>query len=177
MLEEEAQRRLAQVDYSTVYLMRQHIREIKPADINNLLRLIYIAIKLETFTGDDIADWGIIELLNSQKLEAIDINLLMQMLQQILDYDSIHESSLEFAESCSPYLQHSYKYFAVLLPAAMNLAYSQEQAQATKYLKLCLRLNTKNLEALRHLAVFYQNSENYTQGIETAKLCFSLLTH
>ena len=176
VLEVEAQRRLAQVDYSTAYLLRQHIREIQPADISNLLRLIEIAIKLETFTGDDLADWGIIELLNSQKLEAIDINLLMQTLQQILDYDSIHESSLEFAESCSPYLEHSYKYFAVILVAAINLAYSQGQAvQAIKFAKICCQINAEDRELLRHLTSFYEKSGDYTQAIETAKKCYSLL--
>ena len=176
VLEVEAQRRLAQVDNSTAYLLRQHIREIQPADINNLLCLIEIAIELETFTGEDLACWGIIELLNSQELEAIDIDLLMQTLQQILDYDSIHDSSLEFAQVCSPYLEHSYKYFAVILVAAINLAYSQGQAvQAIKFAKICCQINAEDRELLRHLTSFYEKSGDYTQAIETAKKCYSLL--
>ena len=75
VLEAEAKRRLKQVDNSTAYLLRQHIREIQPTNINNLLLLTEIAIKLEIISGEDLADWGIIELLNSQKLEAVDINL------------------------------------------------------------------------------------------------------
>ena len=64
VLEAEAQRRLEEVDNSTAYLLRQHIREIQPANVNNLLFLTEIAIKLENFSGEDLADWGIIELLN-----------------------------------------------------------------------------------------------------------------
>ncbi|BAZ41959.1 TPR repeat-containing protein [Calothrix sp. NIES-4101] len=178
VLEAEAQRRSVQLDNSTAYLLRQHIREIQPANIDNLLHLIESAIKLETFTGEDLADWGIIELLNSQELaaEAIDINLLMQTLQEILDYDSLHESSLEFAKVCLPYLEHSYKYFAVILVAAINLAYSQGRSkQAIKFAQICYQINEEDAELLRHLTSFYEKSGDYIKAIETAKKCYSLL--
>ncbi|MGB6296441.1 MAG: O-linked N-acetylglucosamine transferase, SPINDLY family protein [Rivularia sp. (in: cyanobacteria)] len=176
VLEAEAQRRAKQVDYSTAYLLRQHIREIQPADINNLLHLIDVAIKLETFTGDDLAHWEIIELLNSQKLEAVDINLLMQTLQKILDYDSLHQSTLEFAKVCLPYLSHSYKYFAVVLVASINLVYSQgKPEQGIKLAQLCLQINPEDTELLRHLTAFYDKFGDYTKAIETANKCYSLL--
>ncbi len=177
VLEAEAQRRVRQEDnYSTTYLLRQHIREIQPANINNLLYLIDIAIKLETFTEDDLADWEVIELLNSQKLEAVDINLLMQTLQKILDYYSQNDSSLEFAKVCLPYLGHSYKYFAVILVAAINLAYSQGKSiLAIKLAQICCQINAEDTELLRHLTAFYDKSGDYTKAIETAKKCYSLL--
>jgi predicted O-linked N-acetylglucosamine transferase (SPINDLY family) len=40
---------------------------------------------------------------------------------------------------------------------------------------LCLGLDPKNVEILRQLAAFYQNCYQYEKGIETAKLCYSLL--
>jgi predicted O-linked N-acetylglucosamine transferase (SPINDLY family) len=178
VLEAEAQRRSVQLDNSTAYLLRQHIREIQPANIDNLLHLIESAIKVETFTGEDLADWEIIELLNSQELEAeaIDINLLMQTLQKILDYDSVHQSSLEFAQTCLPYLSDSYKYFAVILVAAINLAYSQGRpAQAIKFAQICCQINAEDAELLRHLSSFYEKSGDYLNAIETAKKCYSLL--
>ena len=178
VLEAEAQRRSTQLDNSTAYLLRQHIREIQPENIENLLRLIEITIKLETFTGDDLADWGIIELLTSQQLEveAIDINLLMQTLQEILDYDSQHQSSLEFAQSCLPYLSHSYKYFAVILVAAINLAYSQGRSkQAIELAQICCKINPEDTELLRHLTSFHEKSGDFVKAIETAKKCYSLL--
>lgn len=176
VLETEAQRRSQEIDHSTAYLLRQHIREIQPANINNLLFLINIAIKLERFTEDDLADWEIIELLNLPKLEAIDINLLMQTLQKILDYDSLHDSSLEFAQACLPYLGHSYKYFAVILVAAINLAYSQgKPGQAIKLAQICCQINAEDTELLRHLTAFYDKSGDYIKAIETANKCYLLL--
>ncbi|MCJ8281637.1 MAG: O-linked N-acetylglucosamine transferase, SPINDLY family protein [Rivularia sp. ALOHA_DT_140] len=176
VLEAEAQKRALKEDNSVAYLLRQHIREIKPTEINNLLYLIEIAIKLEIFTEDDLVNWEVIDLLNSQKLEAVDINLLMQTLQKILDYDSVNESSLEFAKFCFPYLGHSYKYFAVILVAAIDLAYSQARPKlAIEFAQICCQINAEDKELLRHLTAFYEQSGNFNKAIETAKECYSLL--
>ena len=51
VLQTEAERREALADHSVSWVIRQHMREINPADINNLLYLILLAIELETFTG------------------------------------------------------------------------------------------------------------------------------
>ena len=100
----------------------------------------------------------------------------MQTLQLILDYDSLHDLSLEFAQACLPYLGHSYKYFAVVLVAAIDLAYSQgKPAQAIKLAQICCQINAEDTELLRHLTVFYEKSGDYAKAIETAKKCYSLL--
>ncbi|WP_414623494.1 O-linked N-acetylglucosamine transferase, SPINDLY family protein [Calothrix sp. CCY 0018] len=176
IIEAEAQRCLAQEDYSTTYLLRQHIREIQPLDINNLLHLIQIAIKQETFTGDDLADWEIIELLKSYRSEELSINLLMEVLEQILNYDPLHSLPLEFAKACLPYLGHLYKFFAIVLVAAIDTSYSVKRpSQGVKLAEICLQIDDENLELLRHLTAFYQNSGNYAKAIETANKCYLLL--
>ena len=50
----------------------------------------------------------------------------------------------------------------------------KQQKLASQILEIYLQFDTNNLEALRHLAIFYQDNANYSQGIETAKLCYSL---
>jgi len=176
VLEAEAQRYSTREEHSTAYFLRQHIREIQPSDINNLLHLIQVAIKQEIFTGDDLADWEIIELLKSYKSEELDIDLLIEVLEQILNYDSLHSLSLEFAEACLPYLGHLYKFFAIVLVAAIETSYSLKRpSQGVKLAEICLHIDAENIELLRHLTAFYQNSGSYVKAIETANKCYSLL--
>ncbi|MEO1378387.1 MAG: O-linked N-acetylglucosamine transferase, SPINDLY family protein, partial [Cyanobacteria bacterium J06635_10] len=57
VLQTEAERRETKEDYSLAWVIRQHIREINPANINNLLKLIQLYIKqenLEDTTLDDL---------------------------------------------------------------------------------------------------------------------------
>ena len=176
VLDAEAQRRSKQQENSTAYLIRLHIREIQPSSINNLLHLIQLAIKQKIFTGDELGSWKILELLESYKSEKLDISLLIEVLEQVLNYDSLYPSSLEFAEACLPYLGHLYNFFAIVLVAAINTTYSlQRPSQGIKLAELCLKVDADNIELLRHLTNFYQNSGDYTKAIETANKCNSLL--
>ena len=176
VLETEAKRLSALKEYASVYLVRQHIREIQPEKINNLLHLVRVGIEQNIFTAEYLADWGIIELLQQYKSEKLELNLLIKVLEQILDYDPLHQSSIEFAEACLPYLGHLYKYFAVILIAAIKVAYSYKKpSQGVKLAELCLQINAEDTELLRHLASFYLNSGNYIKAIETAKKCYQLL--
>ncbi|NEO75678.1 MAG: O-linked N-acetylglucosamine transferase, SPINDLY family protein [Moorea sp. SIO4G3] len=45
---------------------------------------------------------------------------------------------------------------------------------AASFLECYRSLDPDHIEILRYLATFYQNARNYDQGIETAKLCYSL---
>lgn len=85
VLQTEAERREAQQDDSIAWTIRQHIREICPTDINNLLHLIGLSIKLKTYTGDELTDLGVIEILQSAQQAEVDFQLLMSVLQSVLE--------------------------------------------------------------------------------------------
>ncbi len=167
-----------QADAENIYLLRWQIQEIQPTNIHNLLQLINLAIELERFTVDDLVSWEVIEIIQLHQSGEIDIDLLMQTLQRILDYEPLHPLSLVFVEACLLHLGHWYKFFAVLLVTAVKVAYSYGQAkQAVKYSELCLQIAPDNTELLKHLTNFYQKSGDYTKAIETAKRCYTLLAH
>lgn len=174
VLQKEAERQEHLKEFSISWLIRQHIREIKPDEINNLLKLIQLSIKLDKFDDKQLDEWGLIELLKSRKIVDLNSELLNQVLQKVLDI-SLHLSSLDFVEACLPHLSNLYQALCILLPAAAKIGHTFKQPQiAAQVLELYLRLEPQNLEALRHLAVFYQDAQNYTLGIEKAKLCYSL---
>ncbi|NEQ14981.1 MAG: hypothetical protein F6K44_14530, partial [Moorea sp. SIO3E2] len=178
VLQTEAERRQGLADYAVAWAIRQHMREICPTDLTNLLEIIALSIKLETFRGDDLTELGVIELLQTQPRIECNQQLLPEVLGQILEAEPLHPTSLEFTEACLAYLPNPEVWFWPLLSACMKIGHTLKQPTIAagfleRYRSLDLH-NPQNIEILRHLATFYQNARNYDQGIETAKLCYSL---
>lgn len=175
VLQTEAQQREALADYSVAWAIRQHIREISPNDINNLLQIVHLSLKLERFVDDELTEWGVIKLLKAQPIIDLNFQLLLQVLQDVLETAPLQPASLELAEACLPYFPNPQLCLNILLPASMKIGHTLRQpGLAASLLDLYLRLDAENIEHLRHLAAFYQNAGDFSKGIETAKLCYSL---
>ena len=178
VLHNEATRREALKDYASAWQIRYHIREICPIDINNLLYFIQLAIALETYTGDELTEFKVIELLESEPSVEVDIDILMSVLTSVLDKAPLHPSSLELAETCIAYVREesqALRYVSILLPAAIAIGYTKKHpAIAAHLLELGLRVDADNPEFLYHLAGLYFNAGQYEKGLETAKLSYSL---
>ncbi|WP_424099895.1 O-linked N-acetylglucosamine transferase, SPINDLY family protein [Moorena producens] len=178
VLQTEAERRQGLGDDPLAWAIRQHMREICPTDLTNILEIIALGIKLETFRGDDLTELGVIELLQTQPTVECNQQLLKEVFEQILDAQPLHPASLAFTEACLAYLPNPEVWFWPLLSACMKIGHTLKQPTIAagfleRYRSLNLQ-NPHNIEILRHLATFYQNARNYDQGIETAKLCYSL---
>jgi predicted O-linked N-acetylglucosamine transferase (SPINDLY family) len=172
----EAERREASKEDLVAEKIRQQIKEIIPQDINNLLHLVQLGITLETYTGEELNELRLLEILRLSQLE-VDFDLLMQVLRSVLDFAPLHPSSLDFAEACLPHVQDNTQTFLnTLLPPAVNIAYSYRQPGiAARLCEIYLRLDAEETELLCQLATFYQNACEYDKGIETAKLFYSLV--
>ncbi|NEO21195.1 O-linked N-acetylglucosamine transferase, SPINDLY family protein [Moorena sp. SIO4A5] len=178
VLQTEAERRQELGDDALAWAIRQHMREICPTNLTNLLEIIALSIKLETFRGDDLTELGVIELLQTQPTVECNQQLLKEVLEQILEAEPLHPASLAFTEACLAYLPNPEFWFWPLLSACMKIGHTLKQPTiAASFLERYRSLNLQNphnIEILRHLATFYQDARNYDQGIETAKLCYSL---
>ncbi|MEH2373024.1 O-linked N-acetylglucosamine transferase, SPINDLY family protein [Nostoc sp.] len=176
VLQIEAERRETLAEYSLAWLIRQHMREINPSYINNLLQILILYIKLQKFEGiDDLNEWGLIESLNAKENIEINPELLIQVIKDFLNAVPLHPINLNLIEASLPYFSDTNQCFSILLPAALKIGHTlREPLLAASLLELHLRLEPDNVEILRHLAIFYQDARNYSQGIETARLCYSL---
>jgi predicted O-linked N-acetylglucosamine transferase (SPINDLY family) len=178
VLQEEATRREAQEDNSVAWTIRQQLREICPTDINNLLHLIQLDLKLETYTGEELTDLAVLEILRAEPRVAPDWELLISVLQRVLDYAPFHPSTLELAEAALAFIREktqALRFVNMLLPSAIDISFSRKQPSiGIRLLQLALRLDGKHPELLRHLAGFYQYAYDYEKAIETAKLLYSL---
>jgi predicted O-linked N-acetylglucosamine transferase (SPINDLY family) len=173
ILQTEAERRKILVDYKVAWAIRQHIREINPTDVNNLLYLIELGIKQEMLIDDELTSLGVIELIQSEP--TVDIQLLLDVLESILNYAPLHPAVPAFAEACLTHIHEPQSFIKILLPATIQIAHSMRQPKlAALLLELCLRLEPENLAILRHLGAFYVKANDYSKGIEVAKLCYSL---
>ena len=179
VLETEAERRRLQgtkeQDYYIAWAIRQHIREINPEGVNNLLHLIGLSTLLKTYQGEMLNELHILELLNSEVVE-VDTELLIQVLKNVLDLAPFHPSSFDFAETALVYIKDSTSIIEHLLhPFVYKLCYSFKRADvAARFTELGLKFLPKHQELLYALASFYQDSREYTKGIEAAKLYYLL---
>ena len=176
VLQTEADRQRDLGDYPVAWAIRQHIREINPTDINNLLHSIGLSTMLEAYTGEELADIGLIELLKSEQVNVVDFELLIQVLKNVLDRAPLHRSSFELTDACTSYVKDPEHFLAILLPLVYKIGYSAKQAElAARFTELALRVEPLNPELLAVLSCFYQDISEHSKGIENAKLCYSVM--
>lgn len=176
VLQTEADRQRDLGNYAVAWAIRQHIREIDPADINNLLHSIGLSTMLETYTGEELVDLGVIELLKSEPANEVDCELLIQVLKNVLDRAPFAQSSFDLTEASTAHIKDPLIFLSLLIPFVYKISYLAKQvALAARFTELGLRVEPKNSELLGTLSSFYQDSSEHTKGIETAELCYSVM--
>ncbi len=99
LLDDQAQNQATRGNTQTSWIIRQHIRNIYPTCINNLLHLIQLSITLDVFTPDLLKEWQVVELV-SQNSTAIDPALLSQVFASTAEFflklDKEHLEALNY---------------------------------------------------------------------------------
>ncbi|MBW4520927.1 MAG: O-linked N-acetylglucosamine transferase, SPINDLY family protein [Scytolyngbya sp. HA4215-MV1] len=176
VLKSEAERRETLNDYSVAWLIRQHIKEIAPGAINNLLILLLLAIELKRFEPEDIENWGLLEQLQSGQIAEMNANLLMELLHKVLECAIFHPAALELATASVPHAPDAEILISILLPKAIDVNFTTNCAPlAARLAELCLQKDPQNAEVMAHLATFYQDAREFANGIETAKQRYELV--
>lgn len=103
------------------------------------------------------------------------LQMLLQILADFLNNSPLHPALPAFLEASLAHIEDRESFINILIPATIKIAHSIRQPQvAVRLLEIGSHLEPRNIDILRYLASFYINAGNYAQGIETAKLCFSL---
>ncbi len=172
VLQTEAERRETLTDYSTAWAIRQHLREICPDIVDNLLKILQHSIGLDLFTDDTFEELGL-----PQSLPGAEVNteLLLHVLKSVLYHADPTPSLLNFAEGCIAAVSDTKALTEAVLPAAIRFAHSKMSAAfAADLVEAYLRLDPDNIEFLGHLASFYQNAKQYDRGIKVAERRYEL---
>jgi predicted O-linked N-acetylglucosamine transferase (SPINDLY family) len=171
VLAAEAERREATGDYSVACGIRQHMREIAPEDLTNLLHLVDLLIELDRFSVEGMVDLGVVPLLESEAArEAVDSALLLKLLKRLLAIAPFEAITFDFATACLKVSSEPLEFVLVLMHRAIEIGNNLgNPLLGIRYMKLCLEVLPDNLAILGHLAHLYQNANQHSEGIEMAR--------
>ncbi|MEL6223079.1 MAG: O-linked N-acetylglucosamine transferase, SPINDLY family protein, partial [Cyanobacteria bacterium J06627_8] len=155
------------------WLIRQHIREIAPHQVNNLLLLVLLAVMLDRFDSSDLEDWSIIEQL-SQTVEPVSSAIATTTVDQLLNTVTIDDRVVQFIASAIPYINdEDGRLVHALMQSANRAAFAQRNSQAAIDLaELCLSQEPDEHNRyfiLMQLSAFFQETNQYAEAISTAQ--------
>ncbi|MEB3339607.1 O-linked N-acetylglucosamine transferase, SPINDLY family protein [Okeania sp.] len=180
VLAKEANRRSALEDFSVAWALRQHIREINPTEIENLLHLVDLSISLENYTGEQLIEYGIIDQLQTDPPLEVDLDLLHHVLKKLLIYNPIHQSSLDFAAACVKYIKQAKEEEGKAIVNSFTqvlyeVAYSFAAVNiARDYGDLFLQITPKNQGLLGTMSQFSAELTEYVKAIEYAERSYAI---
>ena len=178
VLSTEADRQELAEHIQSAWIVRQHIREIAPDNINNLLHLIQLALRLEILSEEDIDQMGILALLESGQEEIeVDFPTLMQTIQILLEKIPLDPVVSQFLEASLPYIipNNPNTFVEQILLACIKINHNLHRPdQAVTLTKIALKADPEDLEGWRHLSAYYQNLPDYDRGVEIAQKAYSL---
>jgi predicted O-linked N-acetylglucosamine transferase (SPINDLY family) len=166
ILQAAAEQQEASANYETAWLIRQHLRELCPDDLNNLLHLVGLSIELQRLTPEIFEE--LIPHLHSQ--QSANPALLIHTVECVLHQLPPSRLLVDFVEACTQKLGDPEPLKWTLLHAGIRAAYTCLQPQlASQLAELYLQAYPDDVEFLGHLAAFCQNGKEYDRSIKVAK--------
>ncbi len=155
------------------WLVRHYYRQYQPEDLENLLALIQLEIKLNKLTPDSLLAWNVIELLE-QLGSTLKLDSLTQFLLALFPcYPLAQPEEQEIITQC---LEIGLK-FVPDIPAlilkfshlAYNHTYLPNYEAAVQLTQRCLVLSPENLSLWRQLSDFHTDLGQFALGLEAAQ--------
>ena len=176
ILQQEAQRHVDLEDLAIAWVIHQHIREIMPEDIANLLQIVFLSVQLKTFAVEDIISLNLIELLElettNSNLSVIEDDLFFAVWQSVLGYVEPDQILLNFIDLSLAYIQDRETGAEILTLIALQ--YSCKLHHAREIMILAVKINSANWANLSNLAQLQQETGHYDDGIINARKLLDL---
>jgi predicted O-linked N-acetylglucosamine transferase (SPINDLY family) len=149
------------------WLIRQHIRELEPENLANLLKLVCLSIDLDKFDSAYLIEWDVI-----QSLENLNTQVLPDLLLEALEKNTrqIDQPVLDFAQSCLPLVQSASGWLSIYLEIARKTGFDYGYyPSAIKLLNSCLFFQAENIDLLTFLSRYQLQVHEYKAAIASAK--------
>ncbi|NET60227.1 MAG: O-linked N-acetylglucosamine transferase, SPINDLY family protein [Symploca sp. SIO2E6] len=166
ILQTEAERREALADYQLAWVLRQHIREICPDNLDNLLSIIQLSPTLEIFNNEELPLSQVVSALQSSQIANFNTGLLLHTLQQVLEFYPFHPAALKFIEACILNTDNPQLLLQILFDQATVFVYSLARDKADKFAELYLQMGQEKITTLASLANLYQNAGRSLESLE-----------
>jgi predicted O-linked N-acetylglucosamine transferase (SPINDLY family) len=168
ILQTEVQRQTELENNDLAWLLCQHMRELAPGYLENLLQIVHLSAQQARLTGEELVALGVISSLQSAPLGSLDATVLLSLLAMVLAIPP-HPAIVDFAAAVLPHMPAA-DFVNVLTPALMQIAHARRIPKlAADLVEVYLKRDPDHLEMLGHLATFYQNNCEYDKGIQLAR--------
>ncbi len=173
ILKQEAVKFTDKQDYQNGWLIRQHIQEIQPDYLENLLNVILLSIDIELFDNENESLTQLIHLLETLEPEKTNLDLLLEVLDKILASYPLHLEAIRFTERCIAIAN----YFPTEYQKTTNLLFNRTASIVEKYppniaikfVEICYQIQPENISILATLANLHQDMANFLESINFAK--------
>jgi predicted O-linked N-acetylglucosamine transferase (SPINDLY family) len=172
VLQAEAEQQESLGETQLARSIRHQMREIAPTEIHNLLHLLRLMIQLDRLTLEELQALAITSLLQSESFSNLNINLLLEVLTDILEYAFEHSSVQEFTRACVPHIPEPEVMIRHFLPKVRQ--YSNHHTiyydnLSCYCLELCLQLVPDDTRILHELSTVYGAIGQYAAAIDVSK--------
>ncbi|MGJ3248957.1 MAG: O-linked N-acetylglucosamine transferase, SPINDLY family protein [Elainellaceae cyanobacterium] len=177
ILNQEANRQLNQENYKMAWLIRRHLHEVRPDDVNNILNAIHILVKTEDLTEDALAESGILECLESETIHDIEVDsdLLIHVFNEIPYQAYGYLVMQDIAKYSSQLISKKSQLITTLLTKAKALNQLLRQTHtACKYAEICIEIAPENIDVLNNLSYYYVLLGRYDEAIEMTRRSYQL---
>jgi predicted O-linked N-acetylglucosamine transferase (SPINDLY family) len=166
VLDRSATQEFAANNLDNAWLISQHLREIDPSHLNNLLRSILLEIKMERFTPDILLEWEATEIVSNGSSLNIDRQLLSELLQSLLIFPSSYTST--FIKVClQNYLSNSTDLIDEIVNEVRKIVHRMGTTSfMIELLDFCRVLQPRNLNTANILCIMYADSGCHDKAVE-----------
>jgi predicted O-linked N-acetylglucosamine transferase (SPINDLY family) len=165
-LSQEGDRLEAAGEKELAWLIRGHIREINPSNLNNLLKLVCLDLDLKNNTFEKFKQWMIIELVDNPEL-IVDDDILIRCLDKVTKIPTLE--SVEFAKTVLKRTQSDDRFvFTITNNAGIAGFDHRYPIYAADLMRVCIDANPLSLKLIHTLYWFYTHAYYYDEAISIA---------
>lgn len=168
-LHAEARRQEASNSLLSAWLIRQHMRELDPNNLDNLLYLLNLSSATNQFSNWESDLIQVTKLLRDSNCE-VNTEFLLNVLQDLLDASNYpYQSVIDFIEICVEKLPNSEQLINLLLNCAQKWYQNNYSPIAARILEICAELAPNNLSVLKKATSYLQRAIRYLDSISIGK--------
>jgi predicted O-linked N-acetylglucosamine transferase (SPINDLY family) len=148
---------------------RERIRALYPKDIDNLLHLVLLALKLETLTEQILRELNLLAQLQADPSPEFDKELLLTTTWQLLTQRPDLNQTAELARIALPYITDPKPWLTLVRPWLRKLVSQQQKYLAVDYANFCIALDGDNLDLIRQVIPIYITGSAGAKAMELAE--------